>query len=472
MGLKKMKYLGLAVLFGSVVLSGCGASNLAFKQYEDVVEYKSRVSAEGKTTQEITLKGVSEPYQEVMVSSSVGGYLKEVLVELGSYVEKDQQLATLDDSDLKYQIEQARTLLNLNQAEAEIAAMEQQIALNEMKVNLSLDGTPDIKEQNNTITDLKRELNLARQLLKQNQSLLKSKVAMSQKEIDNIRTRIKEIDETNNRNNEIKGIQNRLNTIARDTANQNDQPIDDSAKQELLKEKDQLEKRLVQLEKPGKITYLIEVDLAKEKKVLEAKLKEQEEIDTLKKSIEEINQEILMIERDVAKANEILDTRVSQQTKQRAALSETSNLQTKSNAIATSRTAFELQRAEAEIKLLELHLNHLTVTAPANGYITTHNAIMGGATAANELLFSITNIDKLYVNINVPEAFINNIKQDQEVAVSFPTLGKTVEGKVTFISVMGNPNSQTFPVMVLIDNKEHEIKGGMAAQVTIVSKGK
>lgn len=413
MGMRKVKHLGLAVLFGSVVLSGCGASNIAYKQYEDVVDIKTRVSAEGETSQEITLKGVSEPYQEVMVSSSVDGYLKEVLVDLGAYVERDQPLATLDDSDLNNQIEQAKTLLNLNKAEAEIAAMEQQISLNEIKVNLSDDITPDIKAQNYTIADLEYELKKAQKSLEQNQLLLKGKSVIQQIEIENIKSRLEEINLTT-----------------------------------------------------------IDENIAKEKKLLEKKLLEQEEIVEINNAIESINQEIYIIERDLARAKEMLATRISQLKKQKSALADTSALQAKSNLIATSRTAFEMQRAETEIKLLEYHLNHLSVLAPANGYITGHNAIVGGATAANKLLFSITNIDQLYVNINVPEAFINKIKQDQEVTVTFPTIGKTVEGKITFISVMGNPNTQTFPVMVLIDNKDHEIRGGMAAQVNIVSKGK
>jgi multidrug efflux pump subunit AcrA (membrane-fusion protein) len=461
MRIRKVKNLGLAVFIGSVVLSGCGASNIAFKQYDDVIDFETRVSAEGETSQEITLKGVSEPFQEVMVSSSVPGFIKEVLVELGSYVDKDQQLAILDDSDLNYQIEQARTLLSLNKAEAEVAAMEQQISLNEMKVNLSVDVTPDIKAQKDTITDLKRDLEIAKQKLKQHQASLNSKTALSTKEIEKINNRIKEIDETNNRNNEIKGVKNRINTIGLD-------PTD----QDLVKEKEQLEKKLVELESKGKITYLIEQELAKEKKLLEASLNNQAEINSINIKIQETNQEIVMIERNLARANEMLDTRLNQQSKQNKVLNETSGLQAKSNDIATSRTLFEMQKAETEINLLEYQLNYLSILAPTNGYITGHNAIVGGTAAANGSMFSITNIDKLYININVPEAFVNKIKQDQEVTVTFPTIGKTVKGKITFISVMGNPNNQTFPVMVLIDNKNHEIKGGMAAQVNIVSKGK
>ncbi|QOR66012.1 efflux RND transporter periplasmic adaptor subunit [Cytobacillus suaedae] len=382
---KKVGYYGITIILGSLILIGCAATETADvketnreKNTEKVVdEVKETKSEETVSKQEITLKGVTEPVQEVAVSSSITGYIKELKVELGSYVERDQPLAVLDDSDLRYQIEQAKAILSLNKAEAQVRAMEQQISLNDTKVNLSVveDVSPEITEHNNKISGLELELSFAMSKLNQEQSQL----------------------------NDIQSLN-------------------------------------------------------------------QAEIEEINNSIDKISEEINLIISEIEREKELLNTKMSQQSKQKKELTETSNLQEKSNQIAKSRTSFEIQKAQNEIKSLEYLLSHLSILAPTNGFITEHNAIVGSASAANSVMFKITNIDQLFINVSIPEAFINKIKQGQEVSVTFPTLGKTVTGKIHNISIIANTNSQTFPIKVLIDNVNHEIKGGMAAQVSIVSE--
>ena len=109
----------------------------------------------------------------------------------------------------------------------------------------------------------------------------------------------------------------------------------------------------------------------------------------------------------------------------------------------------------------------MPVVAPVNGFITEKNGRIGEMVEPKSPLFVITNLDKLYISIDVPESMINRWKENQSVEVMIPTQEMINEMERLFIlELLPNKNEQTYPVKVLIDNADHQIKGGMKAVVT------
>ncbi|MDF0728523.1 efflux RND transporter periplasmic adaptor subunit [Cytobacillus sp. S13-E01] len=435
MFVKKLKYLPTTSFILSVILlASCGIGEVSQNNIQKKIFTEVKVSA-AQENQEITLKGVTEPFEEVVVSPSVTGGIKELFVELGSYVEKGQELAVLDDSDLNYQIEQAKTLLNLKKAEAEVNAMGQEISLNETMVMITANLSPNIEQGKIAVNEAEVELGNLKKAFKKRESELKED-SIKQKELEQLNVQIAE-------------AKLRL----------------ERAKQALETEKAQDSKQEEVEQATAKLFELENLKKAWEKKENELK---QGLIET--QELEQLKVQIAKAEQRLGRAKQMLEEEKAQDSKRKEVARATTNLQKKSNSIADERTSFEIKKSESEIQLMQRQLENLIINAPINGYITELNAIAGGSVTPNDLMFAIKNIDELYIDTDVPEAFINKIKKDQTVTVNFPTLGKTVQGKITYISIIGNASTQTFPIKVLIENKDHVIKGGMVAQVKIMSQ--
>ena len=81
----------------------------------------------------LVLPGTTTPLIESSVYARANGYLKKRYVDIGDRVRKGQLLATIDAPDLDAQVVQARQ--QLNQAEAQVAQQETQLALTKVTVD-------------------------------------------------------------------------------------------------------------------------------------------------------------------------------------------------------------------------------------------------------------------------------------------------------------------------------------------------
>jgi len=184
-----------------------------------------------------------------------------------------------------------------------------------------------------------------------------------------------------------------------------------------------------------------------------------------KQTLEQAETSKTLTENRLKIAKQKLETALSQDAMQKQLSQETAKLQEASDQASKQLTAMSLEQTQADLDMLRYQYSQLTVKSPINGFITEQSTVVGAA-AANPL-FVISNLDQVYIGIWVPEALINRIKPDQIATVTFPVLGKTVEGKVTSIGQVADHDTGNYPVKILVDNMNHEIKGGMRAQVSI-----
>ena len=76
------------------------------------------------------------------------------------------------------------------------------------------------------------------------------------------------------------------------------------------------------------------------------------------------------------------------------------------------------------------------MVAPVNGFITEKKGRIGEIASSGTPLYVITNLDKLYISIDVPESMINRWKENQSVEVMIPTQEITTKGKVVYIALL------------------------------------
>jgi membrane fusion protein (multidrug efflux system) len=86
-------------------------------------------------------------------------------------------------------------------------------------------------------------------------------------------------------------------------------------------------------------------------------------------------------------------------------------------------------------------------------------------------LVSLVNVDRVKINIHVPELDIRHLKKGQKAQVSvdaFP--GMKWMGIIDYMAYKADPATKTFPVRVLVDNHGNEIRPGMIARVALVRR--
>ena len=111
-------------------------------------------------------------------------------------------------------------------------------------------------------------------------------------------------------------------------------------------------------------------------------------------------------------------------------------------------------------------LENTILTSPISGIITARNYDEGDMYAMAQPLFVVQDITPVKMLINVSESNYSKVKKGMEVELSadaFPN--ETFKGKVNLVYPTIDPRSHTFPVEVIVDNKDEKLRPGMFTRV-------
>lgn len=126
----------------------------------------------------------------------------------------------------------------------------------------------------------------------------------------------------------------------------------------------------------------------------------------------------------------------------------------------------QLRQAEANLQLAMANYQNSIIVSPINGVITAKNVNIGELASPEITLFSVVNIDQVFVITSIGEEKINQIVVGGQVPVKISAVSPVAfNGKVTNIAQASGSVSKTFLVKVLIDNLDHRLKPGMFAEV-------
>ncbi|MGR3221356.1 MAG: efflux RND transporter periplasmic adaptor subunit [Candidatus Anammoxibacter sp.] len=128
---------------------------------------------------------------------------------------------------------------------------------------------------------------------------------------------------------------------------------------------------------------------------------------------------------------------------------------------------------EDQIKKLEetqKAQTHLTIYAPNSGTVIDKNIFEGMYVKTGDRLFTIADLSRVWLYLDIYEYDIQWIKYGQDVKVtteSFPE--ETFHGTVVFIDPFLDEETRTVRVRVNMDNRKGKLKPGMFANVVIKS---
>lgn len=141
-----------------------------------------------------------------------------------------------------------------------------------------------------------------------------------------------------------------------------------------------------------------------------------------------------------------------------------------------------LNKAMANVNLLQKNLNDCFVTSPADGFITKKFIEIGETAGMMSSLFQVANLSSVELVIYVSETELGKVQLGQTAKISVDTFpDKTFDGKVTYISPEAEftpKNIQTqeertklvYAVKIKVDNPDFELKDGMPADASIITK--
>lgn len=138
--------------------------------------------------------------------------------------------------------------------------------------------------------------------------------------------------------------------------------------------------------------------------------------------------------------------------------------------------------ARASVDLIRRRIRDAAIVSPCRGVVSERYVEPGELLSVGSILFSIIDLQDMWIMAYVSEKNLGKVKLGQAAAVSVDSFpGRTFPGKVIFISPEAEftpKNIQTkeervklvYGVKVELDNREELLKPGMPADVTITAE--
>jgi HlyD family secretion protein len=161
-----------------------------------------------------------------------------------------------------------------------------------------------------------------------------------------------------------------------------------------------------------------------------------------------------------------------------AALADRDQVAVKEHQVAAARAAVD--QREAQVRLADVQRWRMSIRSPIAGLVTRRLAnegevvgLGGGSTITlGGPLFTLVDLDRLYVRATIDEFDARQIRLDQEARVSLEALpDRTLRGRVYKISPVVSGERQearTFNIRVALEEGKRFVKPGMSADVEVI----
>lgn len=136
------------------------------------------------------------------------------------------------------------------------------------------------------------------------------------------------------------------------------------------------------------------------------------------------------------------------------------------SALDDARSAVE--RARLNLDRARVALDYRSIEAPFDGYIGITNLDPGARVDTATAITTIDDRSKLLVTFQVPELFMGQIQQGQEIAVATWANGSPQhQGHLVDIDSRINPETRTFAARALVDNTQDLLRPGMSFRISL-----
>ena len=128
----------------------------------------------------------------------------------------------------------------------------------------------------------------------------------------------------------------------------------------------------------------------------------------------------------------------------------------------------QLTRARIAVKMAVQRLEKTKIRAPISGQIADRRLEMGQWVRTGEILIHMVDLSRVRVKVQMVEGdYVHVDKQDKVVVQIEAFDNRTFKGRIDKIGIVADPKTATFPVEIVIDNKDLTLKAGFSAKVAI-----
>jgi RND family efflux transporter MFP subunit len=143
-------------------------------------------------------------------------------------------------------------------------------------------------------------------------------------------------------------------------------------------------------------------------------------------------------------------------------------LESQRNALKAAADAAQVMEADAK-----RHVTDTSIRAPFAGVISKVNSEVGEVATMMPVTVVVRLVDLSSVDVRVPvhERELARIAIGNRVTATFPSIGESAEGKVTFISPEIDPRTRSAEVVTRIPNPRGTFRAGMFTEISIAPTG-
>lgn len=125
--------------------------------------------------------------------------------------------------------------------------------------------------------------------------------------------------------------------------------------------------------------------------------------------------------------------------------------------------------AEQELNVAKVLYSKAVIAAPTSGFLNKIYFDQGEYINKGNTVAHLVNISKVKISAGIPEKDIQKIKLGQSVKITLsPVDNNYISGKIDFLSLKADPQTNTFIAKIYLDNKEMIFRPGMIVGLYMV----
>ena len=120
-----------------------------------------------------------------------------------------------------------------------------------------------------------------------------------------------------------------------------------------------------------------------------------------------------------------------------------------------------------KLNTLRSQLAKFRVKAPISGTLDDLMTKEGEMAAPQRAVARIVNLDKVYVQADVSEQYLTQIKKGTPVVIDFPEINRSMQAHVNYVGNFIHPRNRTFKIRVNLKNTNGDLKPNLTANIKI-----
>ncbi|MEI8320772.1 MAG: efflux RND transporter periplasmic adaptor subunit [Alphaproteobacteria bacterium] len=140
-----------------------------------------------------------------------------------------------------------------------------------------------------------------------------------------------------------------------------------------------------------------------------------------------------------------------------------------SSPISLAQANANFEEANQALKKAQLDCDRLIIRAPFDGVVNHYSVEENGAVSIAKTLGQFVNLNPLRVKVFINEQTFQHVRQGQKAEVLLSNQ-QTIQGVVSFLSVIADDATKTFKMEIAIPNPRYELPVGMTATVKLELK--